>query len=202
MNKEFLILLILPLNDVRQPYLEIICRVRESHVIRRDEGTIVHGKLKYTGMQAALAYTEVLTWFSRISNHVRVLLEVLSCQAIWLVLFSPLTKNYLTPPFSQPFKILPIFRGTWKLITVFVSVPMVSILGQMNPVHIAHTTSPRSILISYSHLYLDLLISLFPAIFTTETLHALLSSPMRAICPAHPIILDLIILILYGEKCK
>jgi len=59
-------------------------------------------------------------------------------------------------------------------------------------------TFVRSFLILYSHLLLCLPSVLFSSGFQTKILHVFLISPIRAICPAHLILLDLIILIV-GE---
>jgi hypothetical protein len=55
-----------------------------------------------------------------------------------------------------------------------------------------HPISVRSIIILHSHLRLGLLSGLFPYDPPIEMLNAFLISPMRVICPAHPILLDLI----------
>jgi hypothetical protein len=60
--------------------------------------------------------------------------------------------------------------------------------------------SLRSIFIFF-HLCLGLPSGVFPSGFYTNTLYARLILSMRAIYPAHPI-LDLIILILFGEEYK
>jgi hypothetical protein len=61
-----------------------------------------------------------------------------------------------------------------------------------------HPTSPRSILMLSTHLRNVFLSSLFPSGFPTNIyLHSI-----RATCLAHLILLDLIILIILGEKYK
>jgi len=58
----------------------------------------------------------------------------------------------------------------------------------------------RSILILSSHVYLSLPSVLFTSGFPTKTLYSRLLSPIRASCPAHLTLLDLIIWIIINEE--
>ena len=78
--------------------------------------------------------------------------------------------------------------------------PPVSILGQPNPVRIPTSHPWRSILILSTHLRLDLPSGLLPSGFPSKTLYTPLSSPIRATCPAHLILLDFIIRTMLGEE--
>ena len=93
----------------------------------------------------------------------------------------------------QLVKKFPAFHGTRRLITALTSVRHLS-LSWASPIQSTypHPTSWRSILILSTHLRLGLLSGLFPSGFSTKTLYAPLSSPIRSTCPAHLILLDFI----------
>jgi hypothetical protein len=66
----------------------------------------------------------------------------------------------------------------------------------------SHLISLRSVLILSSHLHVYLPSGFFPSGFHTKILHAFLFSLMRATFPAHLIMFDMIILIIFGEEYK
>jgi hypothetical protein len=66
----------------------------------------------------------------------------------------------------------------------------------------SHPISLRSILILSTHPRLGPPSGLFPSGFPTNIPHAFLLSPTHAICPAHPILLDITISIILGEVHK
>jgi hypothetical protein len=108
------------------------------------------------------------------------------------------------PPVVQPLKAFPAFYETKGVhYHIHTSSPLVPILSQANPVHTDHTISPRSILISSTHLHLGLPCpsGLLPSNFPINSLYAFLFSPIHATCLAH-LILNLIILIILGEEYK
>jgi len=74
----------------------------------------------------------------------------------------------------------------------------------MHPVHNfpPYFSKIHFILMLSSHLRLGLLSGLFPSGFQTKILYSFLISPIRATFPAHLILFDLIILIIFGEEYK
>ena len=97
----------------------------------------------------------------------------------------------------------PAFHGTRRFITTLTSVRHLS-LSWANPIQsiYPHPTSWRSVLILSTHLRLGLPSGLFPSGFHTKTLYAPLSSPIRATCPAHLILLDFITRKILGEEYR
>ena len=121
--------------------------------------------------------------------------------------------TYLLTPWSrvllekltglQLVKKFPTFHGTRRFITALTSVRHLS-LSWASPIQsiYPHPTSWRSILILSTHLCLGLPSGLLPSGFPSKTLHTPLSSPIRATCPAHLILLDFITRTILGEEYK
>ena len=90
----------------------------------------------------------------------------------------------------QLVKKFPAFHGTRMFITALTSVRHLS-LSWATPIQsiYPHPTLWISILIVSTHLLLGLPSGLLPSGFPTKTLYTPLSSPIRATCPAHLIVL-------------
>ena len=103
----------------------------------------------------------------------------------------------------QLVKKFPAFHGTRRFITALTSVRHLS-LTWASPIQSTypHPTSWRYILILSTHLRLGLPSGLFHSGFPTKTLYTPLSSPIRATCPAHLILLDFITRTILGEDYK
>ena len=101
----------------------------------------------------------------------------------------------------QLIKKFPPFHGTRRFITALTSVRHLS-LSWTSPIQsiYPHLISWRSILILSTHLRLGLPSGLFPSSFPTKTLYTALSSPIRATCPDHLILLDFITRTKLGEE--
>ena len=103
----------------------------------------------------------------------------------------------------QLVKKLPAFHGTRRFITALTSFRHLSLswaspIQSINP----HPTSWIPILILSNHLRLGLPSGLLPSGFPTKTLYTPLSSPIRATCPAHLILLHFITCTILGEEYK
>ena len=90
----------------------------------------------------------------------------------------------------QQVKKFPALYGTRRFVTVFTSVHHLSLSWANSIQSPPPPTSRRSNLIFSSHLRLGLPNGLFPSGFPTRTLCTTLSSPIRATCLAHLILLD------------
>ena len=97
----------------------------------------------------------------------------------------------------------PAFHGTRRFITALTSVRHL-FLSWASPILsiYPHPTSWSSIVILSTHLRLGLPSGLFPSGFPAKTPYTTLSSPIRATCPAHLILLDFITRTILGEEYK
>jgi hypothetical protein len=100
----------------------------------------------------------------------------------------------------QLVKKFPAFYGIRTFITAFTSACHLSLTWVSSIQAIpTHPNSWRSILILFSHLSLGLPRDTFPQVSTSKPCIAS-THPIRATCPAHPILLDLITRTILGEE--
>ena len=76
--------------------------------------------------------------------------------------------------------------------------PPVPVLSQIDPVSAPRPTSLRAILLLSSYLRLGLPSGILPSSFPTTNLYTPHLSPLRATCPVHLILLDLITRTIFG----
>ena len=121
--------------------------------------------------------------------------------------------TYLLTPWSrvllqkltgfQLVKKFPALYGTRTFITAVTSARHLSLSWASSIQSIPpHPTFWRPILILSSYLCLGLQSGLFPSAFPTKTLYTPLHSPIRATCPAHLILLDVITRTILGEEYR
>ena len=104
---------------------------------------------------------------------------------------------------SQLIKKFLAFYVTRRFITAFTSARHLSLSPASSIQSIPpHSTSWKSILLSSSHLRLDLQSGLFASGFPIKTLYTTLLSSIRAICTAHLIPLDFITRKIFGEQYR
>jgi len=131
-------------------------------------------------------------------NQIRLLSYNRSCQHYLIAAWSRILHEKLTA--TQLVKKFPAFYGTRKFITAVtntrdLSLSWVTSIQSTPP----HPTSWISIFILSSHLRLGLPSGLFPSRFPTKTLYTPLLAPIRYICPAHLILLYIIIRTIMSE---
>ena len=103
----------------------------------------------------------------------------------------------------QLVKKFPAFHRTRRFITALTSLRHLS-LSWASPIQSIYPqpTSWRSSLILSTHLRLGLPSGLLPSGYPTKILYTSLSSPIRATCPAHLILLHFITLTILGEEYR
>jgi len=116
-------------------------------------------------------------------------------------LLTPWCRILLEKPTGlQLVKKFPAFHRTRRFITALTNLRHLS-LSWASPIQsiYPHLTSWRSFLILSTHLRLGLSSGLFPSGFPTKTLYTPLSSPIRATCSVHLILLDFITRTILGD---
>jgi hypothetical protein len=107
------------------------------------------------------------------------------------------------PTVAQPLKNFPTFYGTRRFITLFArarhwSLSWARWIQSISP----YPISRKPISVLFSHLRQDLPSGLFPSSFPTKTLYAFLFSTIRSTRLDRLILIDFIILIIFGDEYK
>ena len=146
-------------------------------------------------------YTHVCVWKG---THIEVGPKFLNKEVIFTYLLTPWRRILLEKLTGvQLLKKFPAFHETRRFITALTSVRHLS-LSWASPIQsiYLHPTSWSSVLILYIYLCLGLPSGLLPSGFPTKTLYTPFSSPIRATCPAHLVVLDFITRTILGEVYK
>jgi len=91
---------------------------------------------------------------------------------------------------------------TLKLVTALKKTLLILIMNQINQSRIFRSCIFKVLFRVIPHLFLVLPSGFYSSCFPIRTLHSFRVFPMRATCPAHLVLLDLITLIISGEKHK
>ena len=207
------------LYNLRTPFLSFLSR-------RRDSVNSVHFYQFQEWMRCEPAWpcSEMISCFATVSDSTITTQAVTVCAREQSIisegaadgLFPASVRNehtYLLIPWRrvllenlsglQLVKKFPAFHGTRRFITALTSFRHLSV-SWASPIQsiYPHPTSWRSILILSTHLRLGLPSGLLPSGFPAKTLYNPLSSPIRATCPIHLILLDFITRTVLSEEYK